>query len=363
MDVKRKLTVQKHVLPFRFSAGTSRGTMKFKKLWIIQYEQDGRIGKGECSIIEGLTPEYTDDEAYERIIKDIISTLETVDETPSQILKELLTWFPTLQEQPSVRCGIEMALLDWLNPHGEVVFDNDFTRGKTSIPINGLIWMGDIAWMQEQVEQKLAAGFKVLKFKIAALDWQEEWSFLHQIRQRFPAHDLTIRVDANGGFNPQNVHSKLTQLATLDVHSIEQPVAPEHQHTLAELAQLNLVPVALDESLITCFTSESKRRLLSAIRPQYIILKPSLHGGFSGVQEWISIAEELGIAWWMTSALESNIGLKAIAQFAANFSLKIPQGLGTGGLFTQNFPTNLELVGPNLYHYLPEHGEISSHVE
>ncbi|MFM2039116.1 MAG: hypothetical protein RL432_2055 [Bacteroidota bacterium] len=363
MDVNRKITVQKYLLPFRFSAGTSRGIMKFKKLWILQFEQDGRIGKGECSIIEGLSPEYTDDAGYERIIQELISTLETVDETPSHILKELLTWFPTLKEQPSIRCGIEMALLDWLNPKIQVIFDNDFTRGLSCIPINGLIWMGDIAWMQEQVEQKIATGFTVLKFKIAALNWEEEWEFLSQIRQRYPASKLSIRVDANGGFNPQNVVSRLTQLRSLDIHSIEQPVAPEHQDTLAELALLNLVPIALDESLITCFTSESKRRLLSKILPHYIILKPSLHGGFSGVQEWISLAEELGIGWWMTSALESNIGLNAIAQFAASYHLSTAQGLGTGGLFSENFPTNLELVGPNLYHYLPEHGEISSHVE
>lgn len=363
MDVKRKITVQKHLLPFRFSAGTSRGIMKYKKLWILQFEQDGRIGKGECSIIEGLSPEYTDDESYERILKQLISTLETIGESPSQILKELLTWFPTLQEQPSVRCGIEMALLDWLNPNPEVIFDNDFSRGLSFIPINGLIWMGDIGWMQQQVEQKIAAGFTVLKFKIAALPWEEEWEFLSQIRQRYPASKLTIRVDANGGFNPQNAVARLTQLRSLDIHSIEQPVAPEHQQTLAELSKLDLVPVALDESLISCFTLESKQELLSNILPQYIILKPSLHGGFSGVQEWISLAEALGIGWWMTSALESNIGLKAIAEFASSYPLTMAQGLGTGGLFTQNFPTNLTLQGPNLYHHLPEHGEISSHVE
>jgi o-succinylbenzoate synthase len=363
MDVNRKITVQKHLLPFRFSAGTSRGIMQFKKLWIIRFEQNGRVGKGECSIIEDLTPEYNNDEAYEQRIKDLMHRLQTMKESPLQIFQELLSRFPELEEQPSVRCGIEMALLDWLNPDKEVVFDNDFTRGKTSIPINGLIWMGDIAWMQEQVEEKLVAGFNVLKFKIAALDWQEEWSFLDQIRQRFPASKLTIRLDANGGFNPQNAVSRLTQLRSLDIHSIEQPVAPEYQQTLTELSKLNLVPVALDESLIACFTSESKRQLLSSIRPQYIILKPSLHGGFSGVQEWISMAEDLGIGWWMTSALESNIGLKAIAQFAASYPLSTTQGLGTGGLFTQNFPTNLELKGPNLYHHLPEQGDISTHVE
>lgn len=360
MDVNRKITVQKHVLPFSFSAGTSRGTMQFKKLWIIQYEQDGRIGRGECSIIEGLTPEYTNDEAYESILNDLVKRIQGKEECPSRMLDELLEWFPKLREQPSIRCGIEMALLDWLNPKEEVVFDNDFTQGKTSIRINGLIWMGDVVWMEQQVEQKVAAGFEVLKFKIAALNWQQEWDFLNRIRQRFSDKRLIIRVDANGGFNPQEAVNRLTQLRSLNVHSIEQPVAPEHVKTLKELSRLNLVPVALDESLISCHSLEEKQRLLSEIQPQYIILKPSLHGGFSGVREWISIAEEHGIAWWITSALESNIGLKAIAQFAASFSLKIPQGLGTGGLFTWNFPTNLELVGPLLRHHLPEQGEISS---
>ena len=363
MDALSHITIEKHLLSFSFPAGTSRGTMMEKKLWIVRYNRGGRTGLGECSIIEGLSPDYVDEISYENQLNEYASLLQLKSESPETALHALTDWFPDLCEQPSIRCGFEMALLDWLCPVDEVVFDNAFARGAASIPINGLIWMGEVSWMEQQVKQKIAAGFRVLKFKIAALDWDQEWDFLQAIRSRYSEKELVIRADANGGFKEEEVISRLKQLSSLNIHSIEQPVAPKNVELLHELSKLNLVPIALDESLISCYTLESKRRLLTHIKPQFIVLKPSLHGGFSGVQEWIDLANELEIGWWITSALESNLGLRAIAQFTANYDITSAHGLGTGGLYTTNFATNLQLKGPKLFHYLPEQGEISSQVE
>jgi len=363
MDVACKINVEQHVLSFNFPAGTSRGVMRCKKLWIIEYIRDGRVGRGECSILEGLSPEYADDASYETTLLEYTRSIQKRCTNPVDSLRKLLEWFPQLSQQPSIRCGIEMALSDWICPIEEVVFDTDFARGKSAIPINGLIWMGSIPWMEQQVEEKIAQGFQVLKFKIAALEWEKELEFLKRVRSRFSKEWLTIRLDANGGFREAEVVSQMRQLSALDIHSIEQPVNPSNLRMLKELSKLNVIPVALDESLIPCYSAEEKRKLLTDIKPQYLVLKPSLHGGFTGVREWISLAEEHGIAWWITSALESNIGLKAIAQFTATYPVKCVQGLGTGGLFTSNFPSNLRLNGPMLTHYFPEQGLISSHVE
>jgi o-succinylbenzoate synthase len=224
-----------------------------------------------------------------------------------------------------------------LTPNLGVFFDNAFARGTSAIQINGLIWMGSPEWMQDQVEKKIKDGYSVLKFKIGAIDWKQEYDIIRQVRNRFGPEVLTIRVDANGGFGESTVRQILNQLSDLSVHSIEQPVA------------------------IPCFTSDEKAALLDRIRPQFIILKPSLHGGISGVQTWIELAAARGIGWWMTSALESNIGLTAVAQFAAEYPLTLPQGLGTGGLFVTNFTCGLSLSQDQLTHHLPVHGWISSH--
>lgn len=356
MDEVMKFTVEKHVLDFNFPAGTSRGVLAQKKLWLVYFTANGHQGVGECSIIEGLTPEYQHDEQYEAKLKFYLNTLNQLQLEPEELLDSLDSFFPDLNQHPSMRFGIECALISWCSRQAGIWFDNGFTRGKNAIPINGLIWMGDMAWMKSQVEKKITEGYKVLKFKIGALDWNKEYELISALRNQFSPDELIIRVDANGAFNQQNVFSVLTALSDLSVHSIEQPVAAGARELLQSVCEANVLPIALDESLISCFTDQDKCNLLTNINPQYIVLKPSLHGGVSGVKHWISLAESRGIGWWMTSALESNIGLSAIAQLAGNYPLELAQGLGTGGLFTSNFPSNLKLNKGYLTHHLPEHG-------
>lgn len=361
MDEVMKFTVEKHVLDFNFPAGTSRGVLAQKKLWLVYLTANGHQGVGECSIIEGLTPEYQHDEQYEVKLKAYLNTLNQLQLNPEKLLDSLDSIFPDLNEHPSIRFGIECALISWCSRQAGIWFDNGFTRGKNAIPINGLIWMGDIAWMKSQVEKKITEGYTALKFKIGALDWNKEYALISALRNQFSPDELIIRVDANGAFNQQNVFSVLTALSDLSVHSIEQPVAAGARELLQSVCEANILPIALDESLIPCFTDQDKYNLLTNLNPQYIVLKPSLHGGVSGVKHWISLAESLGIGWWITSALESNIGLSAIAQFAGNYRLTLAQGLGTGGLFINNFPSNLQLKKGLLSNYLPEQGVSSSH--
>lgn len=356
MDVSPIFSVQKHELAFNFPAGTSRGVLSTKKLWLIILSVDGKQGVGECSIIEGLSPDYLNDAQYEKQLSDIIFRLNQCSISLDYLLLTLDEVLPELVYFPSIRFGLECALRTWLSPIPGLLFNNSFARGERAIPINGLIWMGSPEWMQDQVEKKIKEGYSVLKFKIGAIDWTQEYEIIQRVRKHFGPEKLTIRVDANGGFNQSNVRQILHQLRDLHVHSIEQPVAVNKIDLLAALCKEAIVPIALDESLIPCCTLAERVELLDRICPQYIILKPSLHGGISGTKSWIDLATERGIGWWMTSALESNVGLSAIAQFAGEYDLTLPQGLGTGGLFTTNFNCGLSLSRGFLSHHLPEHG-------
>ncbi len=356
MDVSPIFTVQKHELVFNFPAGTSRGVLSTKKLWLITLSADGRQGIGECSIIEGLSPDYMNDAQYEKQLSDVILRLNQCSIPRDHLLCTLDEFLPELSYFPSIRFGLECALRAWLSPVPGLLFDNSFARGERAIPINGLIWMGSPEWMQDQVEKKIKEGYSVLKFKIGAIDWEQEHNIIQEVRKHFGPEKLTIRVDANGGFTQSNVRHILNQLSDLSVHSIEQPVAVNEIDLLAALCKEAIVPIALDESLIPCYALAEKVALLDRVSPQFIILKPSLHGGISGVQTWIELATARGIGWWMTSALESNIGLTAVAQFAAEYPLTLPQGLGTGGLFATNFKCGLSLSQDQLTHHLPEHG-------
>ncbi len=356
MDVSPIFTVQKHELVFNFPAGTSRGVLSTKKLWLITLSADGRQGIGECSIIEGLSPDYMNDAQYEKQLSDVILRLNQCSIPRDHLLCTLDEFLPELSYFPSIRFGLECALRAWLSPVPGLLFDNSFARGERAIPINGLIWMGSPEWMQDQVEKKIKEGYSVLKFKIGAIDWKQEHEIIQEVRKHFGPEKLTIRVDANGGFTQSNVRHILNQLSDLSVHSIEQPVAVNEIDLLAALCKEAIVPIALDESLIPCYALAEKVALLDRVSPQFIILKPSLHGGISGVQTWIELATARGIGWWMTSALESNIGLTAVAQFAAEYPLTLPQGLGTGGLFATNFKCGLSLSQDQLTHHLPEHG-------
>lgn len=360
MDEIKKVQYTKISLPFNFPAGTSRGILHVKKLWVITLCGEGKTGIGECSIIEGLTPEYVTDHEYENRLENIVIKIQNSPHDFKHLYQNLEVLFPELIYLPSIRFGFETALRSWLVNSAAILFENEFTRGTNGIPINGLIWMGPIARMKEQIEKKLREGFNVLKFKIAALPWEQERELLASVRNRFPSDQLEIRVDANGGLTDESWPSVFADLESLEIHSIEQPLLPANRDGLIKIAQKSSIPMALDESLIQCFNKDEKLQLLKDIMPQYIILKPSLMGGFKGVSEWITMAESLGIRWWITSALESNIGLSAIAQFTAEFPIKIPQGLGTGGLFTRNFLSPLFIEKGVLKFQRDEHSKTFS---
>jgi o-succinylbenzoate synthase len=323
-------------LHFKRPAGTSRGVMLTKNSWIIELEENGIIGKGEISIIEGLSPEFTDFESFEEKIKAVCSLLEKGTRNKEQGLDDL-------NELPSIKFGIETALLDLEHVGKGIIFNNAFTRGEKRIPINGLVWMGNEEYMHEQVEQKLRDGYTTIKMKIGAIDLQKELEILKSIRKRYTVEEITLRVDANGAFDPNKVIPILKELANLQVHSIEQPIKQGQWHEMKKLCQVTPTPIALDEELIGISDLSQKIELLETIQPQFIILKPSLHGGISGTQEWIRLAEERNIGWWITSALESNIGLNAICQLAGEYDNALPQGLGTGSLYTKNVPSDLTI--------------------
>ena len=258
-----------------------------------------------------------------------------------------------LIEFPSIQFGLEQALLSVNASNMYDLFPSDFIQGKDNIPINGLIWMGDKQFMQEQISLKLDQGFSTLKMKIGAIDFDTELNILQQIRSEYSASSLELRVDANGAFGVDEAMKKLQLLAEFDIHSIEQPIRAGQIEAMRKLCKETTLPIALDEELIGLIDLNDKADLLKSINPQYIILKPSLIGGFQGSQEWIDLAEQNNIGWWITSALESNIGLNAIAQFTYSLNNKLPQGLGTGGLFDNNIDSPL-FVSEGALHYNPE---------
>ena len=323
-----------HPLTFKRPAGTSRGVLHVKHSWILTLENNGIKGIGECSIIPDLSADYISNEAYEEDLRILCDGINAGSIHANN-------WSELYRGQSSLLFGLECAYLDLLNGGKQVYFDNAFARGEQQIPINGLIWMGDEAFMAEQIEEKLKAGFSTIKMKIGAIDWQAEHQLLKSIRARFTADQITLRVDANGGFTPETAPALLHQLADLSIHSIEQPIKQNQWASMTELCRKTTCPIALDEELIGVNDYQRKIELLETIRPQYIILKPSLHGGIQGCKEWISLAEARNIPWWMTSALESNVGLKAICEFTAEYNNPLPQGLGTGGLYETNFPSHL----------------------
>lgn len=325
----------KYLLEFKRPGGTSRGVLHVKETFILEVFQDGRKGVGECAVFRGLS--FDDRPDYEEKLQWLCENINA----DSQFLKE------ELKEFPSVWFGYEQAVLN-LNHGGNLYFPGEFTEGKTPITINGLIWMGDIGFMEEQIQEKLQQGFHCIKLKIG-VDWKSEYEILQKLRQKFSEDQLELRVDANGGFTKDEAKMVLKQLSDLKIHSIEQPIKAGNFTEMAELCAETPTPIALDEELIGIINLNNKVKLLENIKPQYIILKPALVGGFSGCDEWISIAENQNIGWWITSALESNIGLNAIAQYTFTKNNAMPQGLGTGGLFTNNFESYLGLKGDKLY--------------
>ena len=331
-----KARYQKYELHFKQPAGTSRGVLKTRTVWYLFLEENGVTGVGECAPLPCLsieTPEQVEEQ------------LEGIVNAPELFINNI----SLLQDLPSLRFALETALLDLKNGGKRELFPSAFTSGEAGIPINGLIWMGQIENMQCQIEEKLAAGFQCIKLKIGAKDFEQELTLLKALRNRFSSDQIVIRVDANGAFNTDSAPAKLKRLADLQLHSIEQPIRAGQWQQMAKLCKTTALPIALDEELIGINRREEKIQLLATIRPQFLVLKPSLHSGISGCNEWIELANERSIGWWITSYLESNIGLNAIAQWAFTKDSKMHQGLGTGQLFTNNIDSPLEIRGEELW--------------
>ncbi|MBT8220847.1 MAG: o-succinylbenzoate synthase [Bacteroidia bacterium] len=332
---------QKHTLQFKRPGGTSRGVLKTKDSWILKIWEEGNanvFGLGECSIIERLSPDPIDQ------IEMVLTNMDLMDLSVNRLP------ISELGDFPAIHFAVETALMDLNNGGKRIVCPSPFTQEKSCIPINGLIWMGDISFMKDQIREKLALGFRCLKLKIGATEFDSEIDLLQKIRSEYPIEDLELRVDANGAFEYSNALEKLKRLNELDLHSIEQPIRHGQIEEMAYLCENSPLDIALDEELIGIRESQKRITLLKTIRPQYIILKPSLVGGMCHAADWIQIAESYDIQWWVTSALESNIGLNAIAQWTATLSTNMFQGLGTGQLFTNNFDAPLELNGDELWY-------------
>lgn len=333
-----KATAYPYFLEFKRPSGTSRGVLTTKESWFIVIEHEGRRGIGECGLLRGLSIDDRPD--YEAKVRWACAHIEMGEAA----LWEALTGFPSIQ------FGLETAFRSLASDDPFLLFASGFTDGSATIPINGLIWMGDEGYMKQQIEEKIEAGFRCIKIKIGAIDFGKELALLAAIRTHFRPEEMEIRVDANGAFTATDALDKLRQIARFKLHSIEQPIAKGQWKTMAGLCQSSPMPIALDEELIGVFTVNEKERLLDAIQPQYLILKPSLVGGFRGASEWIALAEERGIGWWVTSALESNVGLNAIAQWTFRQGVSMPQGLGTGALYTNNFSSPLDVRQGELFY-------------
>ena len=329
---------QKHILEFKQASGTSRGVLKTKETWFIVLEQDGRRGIGECGILRTLSiddvPEYEEKLNW---------TCQHIHLGLTKLLQELIVF-------PSIQFGLEQAFLSLQQANSFELFPSQFTEGSDAIPINGLVWMGDEQFMKTQIKEKIEQGFSCIKMKIGAIDFDTELNLLKSIRNEYSKSDIELRVDANGAFSPNNALEKLRTLSELNLHSIEQPIKAGQLNEMAELCDKTPLPIALDEELIGVFSVTDKEKIIQTIQPQYIILKPSLVGGFKGSKEWMSIAGSNNIDYWITSALESNVGLNAISQWTYTLNSKLPQGLGTGSLYTNNIDSPLEVKNGALHH-------------
>lgn len=325
-----KATYKKYILNFKRASGTSRGILKTKETWFLIISDGVKKGIGECGLFRGLSAD--DVPNYEEKLKWVCNNINL---GCNKLLNKC-------EKLPSIQFGIEQAFISLYSSDLEL-FKSSFTKGETVIPINGLIWMGNKGFMKSQIKEKLANGFSCIKMKIGAIDFTAELELLKFIRSQFSSKEIELRVDANGAFKPSEALEKLKRLSEFDLHSIEQPIKQGQLQEMAKLCENTPLPIALDEELIGVFSVKEKEDLIKIVQPQYIILKPSLIGGFKGSEQWISIAKQYKKGWWVTSALESNIGLNAIAQWTHTLQNKLPQGLGTGNLFTNNFKGPLKV--------------------
>ena len=327
-----KIDIEERVLHFKQPAGTSRGVYTERKSWFVHLSDGDRTGIGECAPLPDLSCDVRPN--YVEVLRQFCDDVERTGNID----------YEAMRDYPSMLFGLETAILNMRN--GERLFDTPFTRGEEGIPINGLVWMGNYDEMLQRMEQKLEQGFRCVKLKIGAIDFEQELDLIKRIRSRFSFHEVELRLDANGAFPYDEALYKLELLSQYNIHSIEQPIRQGQWAYMAELCRESPLAIALDEELIGVNDPEMKRHMLNVIKPRYIILKPSLHGGMMGCREWIQTAKEHGIGSWITSALESNVGLNAIAQFCSSVygnAITMPQGLGTGQLFTDNIPMPLEI--------------------
>ena len=327
---------KKYILNFKRPSGTSRGVLTEKETWFLKISDGNNFGIGECGILRSLS--YDDRPDYEEKLKWVCENIN--------MGKEML--WEELRDFPSIQFGVEMAFKSLNSAHPFELFSSEFSKGKAAIPINGLIWMGDKAFMKKQISEKIEAGFNCIKLKIGAIDFETELDLLKSIRKDFSENEIELRVDANGAFSPATALEKLERLSKFKLHSIEQPIKQGQVSEMAKLCEKTPLPIALDEELIGITNVTEKQKLIQTIQPQYAIFKPSLIGGFKGTSEWKDICEEQNVGWWITSALESNIGLNAIAQWTYTLKPELPQGLGTGGLYTNNFESPLEVENGNI---------------
>jgi o-succinylbenzoate synthase len=344
-----QFTYVPHLLHFRFEAGTSRGVLTEKMIFLVKAFRKGNpktVGWGEAAPLVKLSIDDIPD--FEVQLANLCKKLSgtSVPANEASILDWVENHIPSFL--PSIRFAFEMSLFDLLHHGVKMVFDTPFSNQHQSIPINGLIWMGGREFMLEQIDKKLEEGYNCIKMKIGAIDFEQECELLGYIRQKFNASQVTLRVDANGAFTGQDAMRKLKKLAEFDLHSIEQPIRQGQIELMAELCSQTPLPIALDEELIGIVGYLDKKELLEKIKPQYIIIKPTLLGGIAASREWIALAEKTGIGWWVTSALESNIGLNAIAQFTSTFDTDMHQGLGTGQLYVNNFESPLTITKGHL---------------
>ncbi len=335
-----KAAFTKHTLKFKIPGATSRGVLKTKHSWYVSVWKDEKPevkGIGEASIITKLSIDDRPD-------------FEEKLEWSVQNINSFYNWKQTeLDDFPSIKFALEMAFLDLKNGGKHILFESDFTKGKSGIYINGLIWMGSYEFMRKQIAEKIEAGFRCIKLKIGAINFEEELSLLKMIRSEFKEDQLELRLDANGAFSAEEALNKLQILSQLGIHSIEQPIQQNQWEEMAKLCSITPIPIALDEELIG-LKPEEIEQMLETINPQYIILKPSLLGGFEASENIIAIAEKRNIRWWVTSALEANIGLNAIAQWTYTLNNALPQGLGTGQVFSNNITSPLEIQNAKLFY-------------
>ncbi len=350
-----KVEIIKHTLDFRFDAGTSRGVMTSKDVFFLKlYDQDnsGIFGIGECSPLAGLSPDLNGD--LPTALNNCVNSISSISNLHAEDINDIIP-----ARYPALRFALETAILDLKNGGKRILYENDFTKSKKGIPINGLVWMGDKELMLSRLESKIDEGFDCIKIKVGAINFDDELALIKNIRDRFSSDQITIRLDANGAFHPDEAIRILDKYSKYEIHSIEQPIMAGNWKAMENICCQSPIPVAVDEELIGIVEKKERADLLQSIKPAYIILKPTLLGGLQQTKEWIELVSEKSVGWWITSALESNIGLNAIAQFTANYPVELPQGLGTGKLFHNNIPSPLSIRNGFLHYDQKEKWDFS----